>query len=103
MDTHPTSGVMASGREILQEGVMDARLSEEKKSDVIVNEKALDSSPHTSQFDGDSTYVYEKDNMARDETGRIVVETSELAITALHVDDDPSLSPWTFRTFFLGM
>jgi hypothetical protein len=21
----------------------------------------------------------------------------------LHVDDDPSLSPWTFRAFFLGM
>jgi hypothetical protein len=41
--------------------------------------------------------------MVRDETGRIVVETSVLAITALHVDDDTSLSPWTFRTFFLGI
>ena len=76
---------------------------EDKKSGVYVNEKALDSSRPASDSEGNSVYVYEKDNMVCDDTGRIVVETSELAITALHVDDDRSLSPWTFRTFFLGM
>ena len=25
----------------------------------------------------------------------------EIALYALHVDDDPSLNPWTFRTWFL--
>ena len=27
----------------------------------------------------------------------------EIALYALHVEDDPSLNPWTFRTWFLGM
>jgi hypothetical protein len=26
----------------------------------------------------------------------------EIALYALHVDDDPTLNPWTFRTWFLG-
>jgi hypothetical protein len=77
--------------------------SDEKKHGFQVNEKDLGSAIPTSDSEENSVYVYEKDNMARDDTGRIVVETSELAITALHVDDDPTLSPWTFRTFFLGM
>ena len=49
-----------------------------------------------------SQNVYKVDNMERDEDGRLVVQTSELAITVIHVDDDPDLSPWTFRTFFIG-
>jgi hypothetical protein len=32
------------------------------------------------------------------------VETSEELVTeVLHVEDDPTLNPWTFRTWFLGM
>lgn len=32
------------------------------------------------------------------------VETAKDLITqVIHVEDDPSLSPWTFRMFFLGM
>lgn len=27
----------------------------------------------------------------------------DIALYALHVDDDPSLNPWTFRTWFLGI
>lgn len=26
----------------------------------------------------------------------------EIALKALHVDDDPTLNPWTFRVFFIG-
>lgn len=26
----------------------------------------------------------------------------DIALTALHVDDDPTLNPWTFRMWFLG-
>lgn len=36
------------------------------------------------------------------ETESIVANTEEIALKALHVDDDPSLNPWTFRVFFLG-
>jgi hypothetical protein len=112
MEPHPKAGNMDPGREVLQETAMETIFAEEKnpgvsaddkKDGIYIDEKKLEGSLPTSDSDGTSLYVYERDNMVRDETGRIVVETSELAITALHVDDDPSLSPWTFRTFFLGI
>ena len=31
-----------------------------------------------------------------------VENMEEIALYALHVDDDPSLNPWTMRTWFLG-
>lgn len=33
----------------------------------------------------------------------LVANMEEMALKALHVDDDPTLNPWTFRVFFLGM
>lgn len=32
----------------------------------------------------------------------VVTNAEELVTTVLHVDDDPTLSPWTFRACFLG-
>lgn len=32
----------------------------------------------------------------------VVANMEEMALKALHVDDDPTLNPWTFRVFFLG-
>lgn len=32
----------------------------------------------------------------------VVANTEEIALKALHIDDDPSLNPWTFRMYFLG-
>ena len=32
----------------------------------------------------------------------VVANMEDIALKALHTDDDPSLSPWTFRMFFLG-
>lgn len=37
------------------------------------------------------------------ENESIVANTEEIALKALHVDDDPTLNPWTFRVFFLGL
>jgi hypothetical protein len=31
-----------------------------------------------------------------------VATLENIAVTALHVDDDPTLNPWTFRMWFLG-
>lgn len=36
------------------------------------------------------------------DTGSVVANTEEIALKALHVDDDPSLNPWTLRVFILG-
>lgn len=39
-----------------------------------------------------------------DEKESIHADTAEQLVTnVLHVEDDPSLSPWTIRTIFLGM
>lgn len=29
-------------------------------------------------------------------------DMEQIALKALHVDDDPTLNPWTFRVFFIG-
>ncbi|KAI1003041.1 hypothetical protein K3495_g5166 [Podosphaera aphanis] len=33
----------------------------------------------------------------------LVASTEDIALKALHIDDTPSLDPWTFRMFFLGI
>lgn len=33
---------------------------------------------------------------------RVVANMEEIALKALHVDDDPTLNPWTFRMFLIG-
>ena len=35
--------------------------------------------------------------------GAVVTTARDLVTTVLRVEDDPSLNPWTFRMFFLGM
>jgi hypothetical protein len=110
MDPHPKGGNMDVGRDINREIANEVVLTDEKhilpndpeKGGVFVDDKTGHETRESS-MDGHVPHVYELDNMVRDEDGRIIVETSELAVTVLHVDDDPTLSPWTFRTFFLGM
>ncbi|KAF1992314.1 OPT superfamily oligopeptide transporter [Aulographum hederae CBS 113979] len=36
------------------------------------------------------------------ESKEVVANMEDIALKALHVDDDPTLDPWTFRMFFLG-
>ncbi len=33
---------------------------------------------------------------------KVVANMEEIALKALHVDDDPTLNPWTFRMFLIG-
>jgi hypothetical protein len=44
-------------------------------------------------------------NAQKDIEGRgepVVADMETMALKALHVDDDPSLNPWTLRMFVLG-
>ena len=65
------------------------------------SEKAYDKKP-------DITYVGDElpafDAAKEDHFGEAVVLTDakDVLTHVIHVDDDPSLSPWTFRAFFLG-
>jgi hypothetical protein len=45
------------------------------------------------------TYTGEED----DHVGKVHVSTAEDLVTqVIHVEDDPTVNPWTFRMFFLG-
>lgn len=33
----------------------------------------------------------------------VLSDAKDVLTHVIHVDDDPNLSPWTFRAFFLGM
>jgi hypothetical protein len=55
--------------------------------------------PVDSVEDGESSISVGKGLTAADKVG----DMEKIGIYAIHVDDDPSLSPWTFRTIFLGM
>lgn len=81
--------------EVDDEGLRDLRkrytqmsFSAEAETDEKVSEK-----------DRASTRISDAESI---ETESIVANTEEIALKALHVDDDPSLNPWTFRVFFLG-
>ena len=44
-----------------------------------------------------------KDDVEPAGSTRVEARMEDIALTALHVDDDPTLNPWTFRMWFLGM
>lgn len=79
------------------------RFSEKSKTDEAYKDASIskeaggNEAPHN-----DAAPVYS------DEEGKLggegAVETNEDLLTrVIHVEDDPSLNPWTFRVFFLGM
>ncbi len=47
-------------------------------------------------------YTYDEERSG--DEGRIQLETAEDIVTkVIDLEDDPTLNPWTFRMFFLGM
>jgi hypothetical protein len=52
-------------------------------------------------IDGLLTFEIEDEEPAGPRHDDASMET--IALKALHTDDDPTLNPWTFRMFFLGM
>lgn len=103
MASHPKAGNNDAGREVNAEVASETLFTDEKQMNYGIDEKTHGSSDdNIASSDSEDLQLYEVDNMARDSNGRLVVETSELAVTVIHVDDDPTLNPWTFRTFFLG-
>lgn len=55
---------------------------------------------HVTEVDGLPTYDAEAEDHFGE--GIVVTNAKDLVTHVLHVDDDPSLNPWTFRAFFLG-
>jgi hypothetical protein len=82
-----------------QLGVCD--VSENKAS--YTGEREVDNK----EMDSDIRYVPNDEESLHVGKGMTAAEKvdnmEEIALYALHVDDDPSLNPWTFRMWFLGV
>jgi hypothetical protein len=51
----------------------------------------------------ETTLKYEGQDAEKAGAAPVVANMEEIALKALHIDDDPTLNPWTFRMFFLGI
>jgi hypothetical protein len=57
----------------------------------------LELPPYHDAADADAEAAFRDGNVKND------LDTAEdIVTTVIHVDDDPSLNPWTFRMFFIG-
>ena len=86
------------------------RFSKEKVEVDIMDTASINFMEDTKSIEKDRVSMTSTDNLIRyesndiEDTGRlqVVANMEEIALKALHVDDDPSLNPWTFRMFILG-
>lgn len=72
------------------------------QTSALDSEKAYDTKPEISYVADESPLF---DASKEDHFGEATVlnDAKDVLTHVLHVDDDPTLSPWTFRAFFLGM
>lgn len=93
---------------------MEQPLSVQGESEKVVEDKKTGSSLSTHSKEQDSSnekgpYVEDTQlpNFVDEEHGEGIplhLDTAEeIVTTVIHLDDDPSLNPWTFRMFFIGM
>ena len=92
-------------------GIMAAFRSGRETARIATMDSASTSSlEKTMSEEKDRMSITSTDSLVRYETtdvelaGRqpVVANMEEIALKALHVDDDPLLNPWSFRMFFLG-
>jgi hypothetical protein len=55
------------------------------------------------RFTDDLVWYQNKGDVEPAGSTKVEARMEDIALTALHVDDDPTLNPWTFRMWFLGM
>jgi hypothetical protein len=83
----------------ISEKTTDLKFNEDSK-DLSIS-KADSKTPYKDATNIDSVPPY------TDEEGKaenvIVSDAEDLVTRVIHVEDDPTLNPWTFRMFFLGM
>lgn len=89
----PTDPEKRALAEAAATGTPQPRIVDEENSPKKAEIQAVES-------DTDSTYDVRKEDHFGEVT--VVHDAKDVITHVLHVDDDPSLSPWTFRAFFLG-
>lgn len=86
------------------------RLSDEEGEMDIMDTVSITSMGDAKPIRKDRNSVISTENLIRYESNdvefagrpQVVANMEEIALKALHIDDDPTLNPWTFRMFFLG-
>jgi hypothetical protein len=86
------------------------RLSEEKAEIDIMDTASINFMEDTKSILKDSSSVISTEDLIRYESNdvefagrpQVIANMEEIALKALHIDDDPTLNPWTFRMFLLG-
>ena len=81
------------GIDLELEGLRTKYLPSHKEEEVSSVDSFEIRAPHEKERPGDAEGFGKETVEARME---------DIALKALHVDDDPSLNPWTFRMFVLG-
>jgi hypothetical protein len=91
---------MATQRPGFQRHTTDIHNDEEGHSTSYDPEKHT-GSPEIVYMDEEPEFIAAKE----DHFGETAVlsDAKDVLTHVIHVDDDPTLSPWTFRAFFLGM
>ncbi len=76
-----------------------------KKDDYDPEKVDIDSKVHSPEINYLDESLPEFDASKEDHFGEVAVlsDAKDLLTHVIHVDDDPTLSPWTFRAFFIGI
>ena len=83
----------ASSFRTLGDGVVD-NVSAQEGNRISSEEKTTEMA--------DISEVHRYNNNTEDGCARIIAEAKDIVTTILHVEDDVSLNPWTFRMFSIG-
>lgn len=80
----------------------DRSSSPSETQSAVVEENGMDDLRKEYSYTSEEKYSVRND-VERVGSEPLVANMEEIALKALHVDDDPTLNPWTFRVFFLGL
>jgi hypothetical protein len=93
---------VVTGRSVNDDGPEKINVHEMPSGDSAADEKTTQKSTVQEdiiQINGDEESIPIGKGMTASQK---VQNMEEIALYALHVEDDPTLNPWTFRTWFLG-
>ncbi len=71
-------------------------------SGLDTEKNAYDTKTPEITYVGDESPIFDASKEDHFGEAAVLHDAKDVLTHVIHVDDDPSLSPWTFRAFFLG-
>ena len=81
----------------------DRSSSPSETQSAVVQENGMDDLRKEYSYTSSAEKSSVRNDVERVGSEPLVANMEEIALKALHVDDNPTLNPWTFRVFFLGL